>query len=80
MSFVVGYAAIAWLLRFVAHHSIAPFVLYRVGLGLLLLALLGIGCPQPDLSADRGLQPAGLLEQDPQSPPEATTISSRANG
>ena len=43
VSFVVAYAAIAWLLRFVAHHSIAWFVPYRVALGLLLLALLGSG-------------------------------------
>ena len=43
VSFVVAYAAIAWLLRFVAHHSIAWFVPSRVALGLLLLALLGTG-------------------------------------
>jgi undecaprenyl-diphosphatase len=43
VSFVVAYAAIAWLLRFVAHHSIAWFVPYRVALGLLLLALLSTG-------------------------------------
>ena len=40
VSFVVAYAAIAWLLRFVAHHSIAWFVPYRVALGLVLLGLL----------------------------------------
>ena len=43
VSFVVAYASIAWLLRFVAGHSIAAFVPYRVALGLLLLALLGTG-------------------------------------
>jgi undecaprenyl-diphosphatase len=43
VAFVVAYASIAWLLRFVSHHSIAWFVPYRVGLGLLLLALLGTG-------------------------------------
>ncbi len=43
VSFIVAYASIAWLLRFVAHHSIAWFVPYRVVLGLLLLALLGTG-------------------------------------
>ena len=43
VAFVVAYAAIAWLLRFVAHHSIAWFVPYRVALGLLLLALLATG-------------------------------------
>ncbi len=40
VSFVVGYAAIAWLLRWLAGHSIAIFVVYRVALGLLLFALL----------------------------------------
>ena len=37
VSFVVAYASIAWLLRFVAHHSIAWFVPYRVALGLAVL-------------------------------------------
>ena len=40
VSFVVGYAAIAWLLRYVSSHSYAPFVAYRVALGVLVLALV----------------------------------------
>ena len=43
VSFVVGYAAIAWLLRWVAAHSMFIFVVYRVGLGLLLFVLLAAG-------------------------------------
>jgi undecaprenyl-diphosphatase len=43
VSFVVAYASIAWLLRFVAGHSIAQFVPYRVVLGLVLLVVLGTG-------------------------------------
>jgi undecaprenyl-diphosphatase len=43
VSFVVGYAAIAWLLRFVSHHTLVPFVVYRVLLGGAVLALLGAG-------------------------------------
>ena len=43
VSFVVAYAAVAWFLRFVAGHSIAVFVWYRVTLGVLLLVLLGTG-------------------------------------
>jgi undecaprenyl-diphosphatase len=43
VSFVVAYAAVAWLLRFVAHHPITWFVPYRVGLGLVLIALLVTG-------------------------------------
>ena len=40
VSFVVAYAAIAWLLRFVAHHPITKFVPYRVALGVIVIAVL----------------------------------------
>jgi undecaprenyl-diphosphatase len=40
IAFVVAYAAVAWLLKFVAGHSIVTFVPYRVALGLVLLVLL----------------------------------------
>jgi undecaprenyl-diphosphatase len=43
VSFVVALATIAWLLRFVAGHSIGRFVPYRVGLGVVLLVLLATG-------------------------------------
>lgn len=43
VSFVVAYISVAWLLRFVAHHSIAWFVPYRVVLGGSLLVLLSAG-------------------------------------
>ena len=43
VSFLVGYAAIAWLLRYVSTRSYAPFVVYRVALGTATLALLGTG-------------------------------------
>ncbi|MGZ4452675.1 MAG: undecaprenyl-diphosphate phosphatase [Nocardioides sp.] len=43
VSFVVAYASIAWLLRFVAHHSIGRFVPYRVALGLLVILGLTTG-------------------------------------
>jgi undecaprenyl-diphosphatase len=43
VSFVVGYAAIAWLLRYVSTRSYLPFVIYRIGLGTLVLVLLGAG-------------------------------------
>lgn len=46
-SFVVGYAAIAWLLRYVSTHSYLPFVLYRVVLGAATLALLATGVLTP---------------------------------
>ena len=43
VSFVVGYASIAWLLRYVSTKSYTPFVLYRVGLGAVTLGLLAAG-------------------------------------
>ncbi|MFE0588972.1 undecaprenyl-diphosphate phosphatase [Micromonospora echinospora] len=43
IAFAIGYAAIAWLLRYVAHHTLYVFVLYRVALGTLVLALLMTG-------------------------------------
>ncbi len=43
VSFVVGYAAIAWLLRYISTHSFAPFVIYRVLLGSGVLVLVAAG-------------------------------------
>jgi undecaprenyl-diphosphatase len=43
VAFVVGYAAIAWLLRYITTHSYLPFVLYRIVLGGFSLLMLGAG-------------------------------------
>lgn len=43
VAFVLGYAAIAWLLRFVQNHSLAWFAGYRILLGLVVMALLASG-------------------------------------
>lgn len=40
VAFVVAYASVAWLLKFVAGHTIVAFVPYRLVLGVGLLALL----------------------------------------
>ena len=47
VSFVVAYASVAWLLRFVARHSINGFALYRVVLGIALFGLLAGGVLEP---------------------------------
>ena len=47
VSFVVGYASIAWLLRFVAKHSITVFIWYRVALAAVIAVLLGTGQLSP---------------------------------
>ena len=43
IAFVVGYAAIAWFLRYLADHSVKLFVVYRVLLGTLVLVLVAAG-------------------------------------
>jgi len=43
VSFVVAYGSVAWLLRFVAHHSMSVFAVYRVAVGVALVVLLTTG-------------------------------------
>jgi len=43
LAFVVGYASIAWLLRFLVRHPISVFALYRIALGALVLVLAATG-------------------------------------
>lgn len=43
VAFVLGYASIAWLLKFVSHHSMNWFAGYRVLLGSVVLVLLATG-------------------------------------
>ncbi|WP_435384041.1 undecaprenyl-diphosphate phosphatase [Corynebacterium auris] len=47
IAFVLGYASIAWLLRFVSHHSFAWFAAYRIPLGLVVMVLLATGVMSP---------------------------------
>ena len=42
-AFVVGYLSIAWLLKWLASHSTIVFVVYRVVLGALVIALTAAG-------------------------------------
>jgi undecaprenyl-diphosphatase len=42
-SFIVGYASIAFLLRWLTSHTMGIFVVYRVALGVLVLALAAAG-------------------------------------
>ncbi len=43
VSFVVAYASVAWLLKFIARHTYTSFVIYRVLAGVVVLALVGFG-------------------------------------
>jgi len=43
VSFVVAYAAVAWLLKFVSGHKITSFVWYRWLVGVALIIALSAG-------------------------------------
>jgi undecaprenyl-diphosphatase len=43
VAFVTGYAAIAWLLRYLGTHSLGIFIAYRIPLGILVIALTASG-------------------------------------
>jgi undecaprenyl-diphosphatase len=43
VAFVAGYASIAWLLRYLSTHTLEIFVVYRIALGVLVLALAASG-------------------------------------
>jgi undecaprenyl-diphosphatase len=47
VAFGVGYAIIAFLMKYISNHSFLPFVIYRVLLGTTLIVLLSLGVIQP---------------------------------
>jgi undecaprenyl-diphosphatase len=47
VSFVVAFAAVAWLLRYIASHNYMIFIRYRVILGVLVLILVASGAVAP---------------------------------
>jgi len=47
IAFGVGYAVIAWFMRYITTHTFTPFMVYRIVLALVLFALLGTGVLQP---------------------------------
>ncbi|MSX74017.1 MAG: undecaprenyl-diphosphate phosphatase [Actinobacteria bacterium] len=47
IAFVVGYAVIAWLIKYVTTKSFMPFIIYRIILGTIVLVLLSAGVINP---------------------------------
>jgi undecaprenyl-diphosphatase len=47
VSFVVAYLSVRWLLRYIARHTYTVFIIYRVVLGLVLVALLATNAIEP---------------------------------
>jgi undecaprenyl-diphosphatase len=46
-SFIVGWFAVSWLLKFIAKHSYSIFIAYRLVLGALLMVLLATNVIEP---------------------------------
>ncbi len=47
IAFAIGYASIAWLLKFVGNHSFEWFAAYRIPVGIIIMALIAFGYLQP---------------------------------
>ncbi|YAL84269.1 undecaprenyl-diphosphate phosphatase [Dermacoccaceae bacterium W4C1] len=43
IAFVVGYAVVAWLMKYIQTHDFKPFVIYRIVLALIIFGLLAFG-------------------------------------
>lgn len=54
IAFFVGYVVIAWFMKFISTKSFMPFVIYRVLLGILLFALIGMGVLSPHAGESAG--------------------------
>ncbi|MET8689356.1 undecaprenyl-diphosphate phosphatase [Streptomyces sp. NPDC004732] len=54
IAFVVGYAVIAWFMKFITTKSFMPFVYYRVLLGIVLFILVGVGELSPHAGESAG--------------------------
>jgi undecaprenyl-diphosphatase len=54
IAFVVGYAVIAWFMKFISHKSFMPFVYYRIALGIVIIALVTAGALSPHAAESSG--------------------------
>ncbi|MFJ4471779.1 undecaprenyl-diphosphate phosphatase [Streptomyces sp. NPDC089424] len=54
IAFAVGYAVIAWFMKFIETRSFMPFVHYRIALGLVIIALVTFGVISPHAAESAG--------------------------
>jgi undecaprenyl-diphosphatase len=54
VAFGVGYAVIAWFMKFITTRSFMPFVIYRIILGIVLFILIGMGVLSPHAGESGG--------------------------
>lgn len=54
IAFAVGYAVIAWFMKFISHKSFMPFVWYRIALGFVIIGLVGADVLSPHAAESSG--------------------------
>ncbi|MEU9961164.1 undecaprenyl-diphosphate phosphatase [Streptomyces sp. NPDC050982] len=54
IAFLVGYAVIAWFMKFITTKSFMPFVYYRILLGILIIVLVSMGELSPHAAESAG--------------------------
>jgi len=54
IAFAVGYAVIAWFMKFISTKSFMPFVWYRIALGVVIIALVTAGALSPHAAESAG--------------------------
>ncbi|KOG31994.1 undecaprenyl-diphosphate phosphatase [Streptomyces resistomycificus] len=54
IAFVVGYAVIAWFMKFISTKSFMPFVWYRIALGVVIIVLVTMGVLSPHAAESAG--------------------------
>jgi undecaprenyl-diphosphatase len=54
IAFAVGYAVIAWFMKFISTKSFMPFVYYRIALGIVIIALVTMGELSPHAAESAG--------------------------
>ncbi|MDQ1040218.1 undecaprenyl-diphosphatase [Streptomyces sp. V3I8] len=54
IAFLVGYAVIAWFMKFITTKSFMPFVYYRIALGIVIIVLVSMGALSPHAAESGG--------------------------
>jgi undecaprenyl-diphosphatase len=54
IAFAVGYAVIAWFMKFISTKSFMPFVWYRIALGIVIIVLVTMGVLSPHAAESAG--------------------------
>ena len=74
IAFFVGYAVIAWFMKFISTKSFMPFVWYRIALGIVIIVLVSAGRTEPARGRVGGLSRA---RPERPAPPQLPSVTNR---